>query len=93
MPHHKSALKRIRSSRRKRDRNRLVKGRIKSAVKTARTLVSSGEAKIEEIKKACVTAEKILSSAATKGVIKKGKARRLISRLMSQLNKRLAKVA
>lgn len=80
MPNHKSAEKRVRSDERKRTRNRLVKGKVKSALKHALAAIT-GNLSDNEVKAAIVNAEKALASAATKGVIKKGKASRLVSRL------------
>ncbi|MEM4380242.1 MAG: 30S ribosomal protein S20 [Thermoplasmatales archaeon] len=86
MPNHKSAEKRVRSNERKRERNRLVKGKVKAALKRARNAILSGM-NVDEARLAIRNAEKSLASAATKGVIKRGKASRLVSRLWQAFNR------
>jgi small subunit ribosomal protein S20 len=75
----KSAEKRNRQKDRRRARNRLVLGAMRSALKRARAAVAAGDRKNAIIKEAV----KKLDSAASKGVIKKQTASRLISRLTS----------
>jgi len=77
-----SAIKRIRSSARKQKRNRIVRGRARTADKKARALLAEGKADAAAIKKA-VSA---LDRAAGKGVIHKNNAARRKSRLMRQLS-------
>jgi len=89
MPNHKSAEKRVRSSLRKRARNRYYKGLVKAALKSAREAISSGVNFEEKLK----TAQKLLSSASRKGIIHKNKAARLISRLAVQAKKVQANAA
>jgi small subunit ribosomal protein S20 len=81
----KSAIKRIRSSERKQQHNRVTRGRTRSAVKGARQALADGKqdkAKAE-VSKALVE----LDHAAGKGIIHKNNAARRKARLMKQLNK------
>ncbi len=87
MAHHKSALKRIRSSERKRIRNRLVKVRVRTFVKKARAQMSAAQPDTATSREAVLAAIKELDKAATKGVIHRNNAARRKSRLMKQLNK------
>ena len=84
MANHKSAIKRIRSSERKRIRNRFFISGTRTRVKAARTEISAGN--VEEARKATVEAIRTLDRAATKGIIHKNNAARRKSRLMKRLN-------
>lgn len=86
MPILKSAKKALRQTERRRVRNLAKKTAFKKALKDVRKLLPPG--KIEEAKKLMPAAYKALDKAAKTGVIKKGKANRLKSRLA----KRFAKV-
>ena len=80
----KSAIKRIRSSERKKQHNRVARGRTRSAVKDARQALAGGkpdEAKVE-ISKALSE----LDHAAGKGIIHKNNAARRKARLMKRLH-------
>jgi len=79
MANHKSAAKRHRQNLKKRQQNRLAKSAIRTTIKGA--LSASSENKSEEAKQLFLKAEKMLSSAATKGILNKNSARRRISRL------------
>jgi small subunit ribosomal protein S20 len=81
----KSAIKRIRSSARKRERNRVVRSRARTAVKKAR--LALGENKPDEARLAIQQAISELDHAAGKGVIHKNNAARRKARLMKQLHK------
>jgi small subunit ribosomal protein S20 len=81
---HPSALKRIRSSERRRQRNRIVRGRARTAVKKARALIA--QERWDDAEAAVETAISALDKAAEKGVIHKNNAARRKSRLMSSLN-------
>lgn len=92
MANHKSALKRIRTSARKRARNRIVISRIRTEVRSAREAMGSSsgskhtEAKtLGEAKAAMVQAVRSLDSAVSKGVLHKNNAARRKSRLMKRL--------
>lgn len=81
----KSALKRIRSSERKRVRNKPVRTALKTYVKTAQVGMAGGDVAISA--EAVVHAISALDKAASKGIIHKNQAARRKSRLMSRLNK------
>ena len=83
MPNTKSAEKRVRSSRRKEQINRLHRGRARTADKKARLLIREGQ--LEEAREAVREAQAALDKAAKKGVIHQNKADRRKSRLMQQL--------
>ena len=85
MPNTKSAEKRVRSSRRKEQINRLHRGRARTADKKARLLIREGQ--LEEAREAVREAQAALDKAAKKGVIHQNKADRRKSRLMQQLRK------
>jgi small subunit ribosomal protein S20 len=82
---HKSALKRIRSSEKRRQRNRVVRGSTRSAVRRARTTIAGKDMAVAEV--AVHDAVSALDKAAAKGVIHKNSAARRKSRLMRQLNR------
>lgn len=84
MANHKSALKRIRSSEKRRQQNRIVRGGTRSAVKRARITLTGKDLAGAEI--AVHDAVSALDKAAAKGVIHKNNAARHKSRLMRQLN-------
>jgi small subunit ribosomal protein S20 len=83
----KSALKRIRSSARKRARNKPVRTALKTYVKSAQTQIVSGSDTSAE---AVVQAISALDKAANKGIIHKNQAARRKARLMAKLNKMAA---
>ena len=83
MANHKSALKRIRSSERKRVRNRFFVSRARTDIKTARTAITGGD--LEEARKATVDAIRTLDKAASKGILHANNAARRKSRLMKKL--------
>mgnify|MGYP000859472651 FL=1 len=84
MANHKSALKRVRQSAMRRDRNRIVKTRIKNAVKQVRSAV--GEKLAEGIDGQLNQAKSVIAKAAKKGVIHRKTAARKISRLARLVN-------
>lgn len=77
----KSAIKRIRSSKRRAARNKAARTHAKSTVKDARTLIDSG-ADSKETAAAINAAASTLDKAASKGVLHKRNAARRKSRLM-----------
>jgi small subunit ribosomal protein S20 len=81
----KSALKRIRSSEKRRLRNRRVRTETRTYIKNARTLINAGE--LDEAQKSVTEAVRALDKAAQKGIIHKNNAARRKSRLLSKLNK------
>lgn len=84
MPNKPSAAKRVRSSKRKEEVNRVHRGRARTADKRARRLIEEG--RLEEAREAVRLAQAALDKAARKGVIHENKAARRKSRLMEQLN-------
>ena len=84
MANHPSALKRIRSSEKKRQRNRIIRGRARTAVKRARFLIEAEN--WEEAESAVLLAVASLDQAAQKGVLHKNNAARRKARLMRQYN-------
>lgn len=82
MANTKSAQKRIRSSKRKHDRNQTYKSRVKTMVKKAETAIFAGKLDEAAVREAISTLDK----AAGKGIIHKNNAARRKSRLMKKLN-------
>ncbi|MBX3081794.1 MAG: 30S ribosomal protein S20 [Anaerolineae bacterium] len=83
MANHKSALKRIRNSAKKRARNRVVITNARTVVRSAREAIVGGKA--DEAKTATVAAISALDKAASKGIIHANNAARRKSRLMKRL--------
>lgn len=83
MANTRSAIKRIRSSARKRARNTLVRSSVRTAVKKANSAVQGESAEGAEAVKRAISE---LDRAASKGVIHKNNAARRKSRLMKKLN-------
>jgi len=80
-----SAIKHLRSSKRKQARNQIFRGRARTAVKKARHTIDAG--RLEEAREDVRAASIALDKAAQKGIIHKNNAARHKSRLMQQLNK------
>lgn len=83
MAHHKSALKRIRQSLVRRERNRNTKAALRTVIKKFRATVDKDP---EEAKQILDKAIPLISKAASKGIIHKKTASRNISRLRKKLN-------
>jgi small subunit ribosomal protein S20 len=81
----KSQIKRNRQNLKRRELNRVFRGRARTALRKARTAIEDGN--VEEARAATMVATKALDKAAAKGVIHKNKAARQKSRLMQQMNK------
>lgn len=81
MPNHKSAIKRMHTSRRARARNMAVRSRLRTAVKRVRTADTTATA--QEALAAAVT---IIDRSASKGVIHRNQAARRKSRLTRMVN-------
>jgi small subunit ribosomal protein S20 len=79
LANHKSALKRHRQSIQARNRNRMVKTRIKHSVKAVRLAIENKDA--EKAQQALQRATSVLDSAASKKVVHWRTAARKISRL------------
>jgi small subunit ribosomal protein S20 len=80
----KSAIKRLRSAERRRLRNRTYRGRARTYVKKAQSLMDEG--RLEDAREAVLVATSALDKAAEKGIIHKNNAARRKSRLMQRLN-------
>jgi len=75
---HKSALKRAKQSEERRMRNKMVKTRVKTAIKAIATT--------EDPKAQLPTTQSVIDKAAKKGVLHKNTASRKISRLAKKVN-------
>lgn len=83
MANHKSALKRMRQSEKRRIHNRIFRTRTRTLVKKARKQIEKGT--LDEAREATRQAVKDLDMAASRGVIHKRNAARRKSRLMKHL--------
>jgi small subunit ribosomal protein S20 len=83
----KSAVKNVRKSARKRERNRVFRSQARTFVKKTRAQIEAGE--LEEAQATAQVAIKALDKAAQKGIIHKNSAARSKSRLMKRLNQAL----
>ena len=79
----KSAIKRNKQNEKRRQRNRIFRGRARTSVKNARDVIS-GE-NLEEARAATLQAISALDKAAEKGILHKNNAARRKSRLMKRL--------
>ena len=80
----KSAMKRIRTSEKRRVRNAAVRSTVRTAVKGARTAIAGGQA--DQARETLHRTIQLLDKAVTKGVIHRNAAARKKSRLTRQLN-------
>ncbi len=94
MANKKAALKAMRSSERKRIRNKTTKSAIKTLItRTERQIFGHGIGKaaiapnLEEAADSLIEAQRALDKAATKGIIHKNQAARRKARLMHKLSK------
>lgn len=83
MANTKSAMKRNRQNKKRREHNRVFRGSARSFVKKARLAIEAGE--VDAAREATLEAAKALDKAAQKGVIHKNNAARRKGRLMKQL--------
>lgn len=83
MANTKSAVKRIRSSERRRKINQVHRSRARTFVKKTRALIAAGQ--FEEAEAMALQATSALDKAAQKGVIHRNNAARRKSRLMKHL--------
>ena len=79
---HKSAEKRARQDAKRRDRNRVIKSRAKSTVKSLRADIDAGSAALRDRLR---ETESVLRKAASRGAIPKRRASRLVSRLAKRV--------
>ncbi len=84
MPNHRSALKRLRQSEKRRLRNKAVKSAIKTAIKMVRVAIEEG--KPEDASAHLGAVVRLLDRAVTKGVLHRNNASRRISRLTVAVN-------
>ena len=84
MPNIKSAIKRVKTSEKRRALNASQKSALRSAVKTADQAIAGTD--VEAAKAALITATKKLDKAVTKGLIHKNAASRKKSRLAKKAN-------
>jgi small subunit ribosomal protein S20 len=82
---HKSAIKRIRSSERKRLQNRIVRGRARTAVKRVRQALEGGD--VAGAQQSILVAIRSLDKAVSKGVLHRNNAARRKSRLMKAFHR------
>jgi small subunit ribosomal protein S20 len=85
LANHKSALKRNRQSLIRRDRNRMNRSKVKTAVKKIDTAIDV-ESSVEKAQEALVAAVPIIERAAVKGAFHKKTASRKVSRLTKKVN-------
>lgn len=85
LANHKSALKRHRQSLKRNERNRMVKTRVKNAIKAVRKAVEAGD--LDAAQTLLRTATSVLDRAASKKVLHWRTAARKISRLSMAVNK------
>jgi small subunit ribosomal protein S20 len=83
LANHKSAIKRIRTSERRRARNRVFISRARTEIKQARAEIASND--LVGAREAVLTAIRVLDRAANKGILHKNNAARRKSRLMKRL--------
>ena len=84
MAHHKSALKRIRQTAKRTERNRFYKTRIKNITRAVREAVAAGDK--EKALQAFKVANREFHKLVSKGVLKKNTASRKVSRLHKLVN-------
>jgi len=87
----KSAMKNIRKSERRRERNRVFRARARTLVKQTRRLIGDGE--LEQAQSTAQLAAKALDKAAQRRIIHPNNASRRKSRLMKELNQALKEAA
>jgi small subunit ribosomal protein S20 len=85
LANHKSALKRIRQTRKRTIRNRYIRGTMRSFVKRVRLACEAGDKAAAQ--EALLDAVKKIDKASSKGVIHRNHAARRVSRLTQAVNK------
>ncbi len=85
MANHKSALKRNRQSLVRRERNRMNRSKVKTAVKKVDAAITEGDS-VEKAREALVAAVPVIERAAVKGAFHKKAASRKVSRLTRRVN-------
>lgn len=84
MANHKSALKRIRQTEKRTERNRFYRTRLKNIVKAVRGAIDEGNK--EEAAEAMKVANQQIHKFVSKGLLKKETAARKVSRLQKAVN-------
>jgi small subunit ribosomal protein S20 len=84
MPNIKSAIKRVRTSEKRRALNASQKSALRTSIKSCETALSSSD--VDQAQSALVAASRSLDKAATKGLIHKNAAARKKSRLAKKFN-------
>lgn len=84
MANHKSAIKRIRQTAKRTERNRYVRSTMRTHIKRVRTAVEAGDKDLAKAE--LLLAIKKIDKAASKGVIHKNQASRRVSRLTLLVN-------
>jgi small subunit ribosomal protein S20 len=84
LANHKSALKRLKQSEKRRMRNTSIKSNLKSAIKKVNEAVSAGDA--EATAKNLNAATSLIDGAVSKGVLHRNNASRKVSRLTKAAN-------
>ncbi len=84
MANHKSALKRVRQTKKRTERNRFYRTRLKNMIKAVKEAVAAGEKgkAVEALKEA----NKRIHEYVTKGILKKNTAARKVSKLHKLVN-------
>jgi len=85
LANHKSALKRNRQSLLRRERNKMNRSRVKTAVKKVDAAIEV-EGSVEKAREALIAAVPVIERAAVKGAFHKKTASRKISRLTRKVN-------
>ena len=85
MQRHKSALKRVRTSKKRYKKNRATKSTVKAAVKNVSQLIDK-KAVAADLQKSISKSVSLIDKAAIKGIIKKNTARRKKSLMMRKVN-------
>lgn len=84
MAHHKSALKRIKQTAKKTERNKHVRSTLRTFIKRVREAVAAKDDTLA--KESLAAAIPVIDSAASKGVIHRSNASRSVSRLTKLVN-------
>lgn len=84
MAHTRSAIKRIRQAERRRIHNQMVRSRVKTLIKRARSLIEDGN--LDQARLSVGDAISALDRAAERGVLHRNNAARRKSRLMKRYN-------
>jgi len=87
MPNIKSAIKRVKTSEKRRQRNASQKSALRTAIKSFETAVTSNS---DSTQQAFITATRKIDKAASKGIIHKNTANHKKSRLAKLMNKQTA---